>query len=305
MLDTTKTGKRISVSRQDKGLTQDELASKLGITPQAVSRWERGNSMPDIEFLLPLSQLLNIPLEDLLTGGRTSVESLGDKKQPSVISLMQIDEIRINLGHNLISLANQLLENVFQIRKEIALKHGIILPLVRICDDEHLDKNIYEISIMGKVMAENKAYAGRSFAFIEKTKLAEKHSGIEFDDPISGKKAVWIPSDEIITDKLSEFYSCNHFVSNHLQYVITQNLSLLITREMAKFLTDAAAVKFPLTAEESVPKLMSYGDLAKLIKALLSMGKSVQNMYTILDYICGSPQFDSIDELAGKIAPLL
>ena len=41
-------GDKISEYRQNKGLTQEELAGKIGVTPQALSKWERGQSLPDV-----------------------------------------------------------------------------------------------------------------------------------------------------------------------------------------------------------------------------------------------------------------
>ena len=305
MLDAVKIGKRISVSRQDKGFTQDQLASKLGITPQAVSRWERGNSMPDIEFLLPLSQMFDVSLEYLLTDGYK--DPINENKPISVVELVQIDEILIVFGHNLIPLVDSaqggdLLNRVVEIRKEITMKYGLVMPIVRLRDDVNVDKNEYKISIMGKVVAKNKAYPGRSLVFFEDIEADIKYNGIEADDPASGKKAIWVANDELKTDK---FHSCAHFIHRHFQYVVEQNLPAIINREMAKLLADATAIKFPLTVEEAVPKRISYGDLAKLLILLINMGKCVGNMYTILNYICDSPQVDDLSGLANEIAVLL
>lgn len=55
--------------RKKNGFTQQELASKLNITDKAVSKWERGLSFPDISILIPLAEILNISLYDLLKGG--------------------------------------------------------------------------------------------------------------------------------------------------------------------------------------------------------------------------------------------
>ena len=68
-MDPKKTGKYISDNRKKQGLSQKELADKLNITDKAISKWERGLSFPDISMLIPLSEILNITLYDLLTGG--------------------------------------------------------------------------------------------------------------------------------------------------------------------------------------------------------------------------------------------
>ncbi len=68
-MNAEKIGKFISEKRKLKNLTQKELANKLHITDKAISKWERGLSLPDISVLIPLSEILNVSLYDLLKGG--------------------------------------------------------------------------------------------------------------------------------------------------------------------------------------------------------------------------------------------
>lgn len=63
-----KIGKFIATCRKDNGYTQAGLAEKLGITDRAVSKWETGKSMPDASIMLELCELLNINVNELLTG---------------------------------------------------------------------------------------------------------------------------------------------------------------------------------------------------------------------------------------------
>lgn len=56
----------IKISRKYKGLSQDELAIKLNVVRQTVSKWERGLSVPDSEMLIALSEILEIPVSTLL-----------------------------------------------------------------------------------------------------------------------------------------------------------------------------------------------------------------------------------------------
>ncbi len=67
-MDSKKTGKLIAKKRQQINLTQSELAKKLYITDKAISKWERGLSFPDITLLIPLTEILNISLYELLKG---------------------------------------------------------------------------------------------------------------------------------------------------------------------------------------------------------------------------------------------
>lgn len=59
-------GKKIKTLRKSKGLTQEEFASIIGVSFQAVSKWERGDSYPDITYLPTISKLLNISIDELL-----------------------------------------------------------------------------------------------------------------------------------------------------------------------------------------------------------------------------------------------
>ena len=61
-------GKRIAALRREKGLKQDELAEKMGVSPQAVSKWENDQTCPDINLLPKLAQLLGVTVDTLLTG---------------------------------------------------------------------------------------------------------------------------------------------------------------------------------------------------------------------------------------------
>ena len=71
-------GNKISSIRKEKGYTQAYIAEKLGVTPAAVSKWEKGTSKPRVEVLFKLAELLNVNAKDLLSQGEetTSTENL-------------------------------------------------------------------------------------------------------------------------------------------------------------------------------------------------------------------------------------
>ena len=68
MIETKQVGERISRLRQKQGLTQIALAEKLGVTSQAISKWERGQSFPDVSRLDELAELLGVAVAYLLMG---------------------------------------------------------------------------------------------------------------------------------------------------------------------------------------------------------------------------------------------
>ena len=58
-------GDNIKIARKKKGFTQEELANQIGVTPQAVSRWESGSGMPDISLIVPIAQVLSVSTDRL------------------------------------------------------------------------------------------------------------------------------------------------------------------------------------------------------------------------------------------------
>ena len=60
-------GNRIKSLRLSRSMTQEQLAQKLGVSAQAVSKWESGKNEPDKDHLVALSELLGLSLEDLLS----------------------------------------------------------------------------------------------------------------------------------------------------------------------------------------------------------------------------------------------
>ncbi|MGN1166236.1 MAG: helix-turn-helix domain-containing protein [Lachnospiraceae bacterium] len=67
-MNISEIGRNIAFLRKNIGFTQEELAEKLGVTAQAVSKWENGHNLPDIENLMYIAELLNLPYSALLSG---------------------------------------------------------------------------------------------------------------------------------------------------------------------------------------------------------------------------------------------
>lgn len=88
-MDQEKIGAFITECRKQAGLTQAALGEQLGITDRAVSKWERGKSMPDPSLMLPLGGLLHITVNELLTGERISMEDYQKKAEEKLLELQK------------------------------------------------------------------------------------------------------------------------------------------------------------------------------------------------------------------------
>ena len=92
-MDQIKIGKFILNCRKEKGLTQEQLAEKLGVTSKSISRWENGNTMPDYSLLKDLCNELDINVNELLSGEKIKGNDYMNKSEENLIKLRkQIDK---------------------------------------------------------------------------------------------------------------------------------------------------------------------------------------------------------------------
>lgn len=103
-------GNRIQKFRKEKGLTQEELAEKLGVSAQAVSKWENDVSCPDITLLPQLCRVLGISADELLSGKNDTVMLVPPAQRKSLDELIlrirlnsaDGDRVRLNLPMSLV-----------------------------------------------------------------------------------------------------------------------------------------------------------------------------------------------------------
>ena len=86
-MDQRKVGRFIADCRKKVNLTQRQLAEKLGITDKAISKWERGITMPDSAIMLELCDLLCISVNELLSGEKISMENSEQKNKKLLLDL--------------------------------------------------------------------------------------------------------------------------------------------------------------------------------------------------------------------------
>lgn len=88
-MNASETGKFISSKRREKGITQKELAEKLGVTDKAVSKWETGRGMPDVSVLEDLSKELEVSVSEILNGGEVERELLPETADKIIVDTMK------------------------------------------------------------------------------------------------------------------------------------------------------------------------------------------------------------------------
>ena len=158
-------GTRIAEARKRKGLTQDQLAEAMGVSPQAVSKWENDISCPDITLLPQLADYFGISVDDLLRGASAPEAQIvpeGERKDFNKMMLRinvlsaEGDKVKVNLPMPLLKTGLQIGMNMENMGNYDALKdidfdailkmveNGVIGKLVEI---ESADGDIVEIVV--------------------------------------------------------------------------------------------------------------------------------------------------------------
>lgn len=158
-------GNRISQLRKEKGITQEEIADKLGVTPQAVSKWENDISYPDILLLPKIAKMFDVTVDELLSGeSRKDTNFLPEGQRKNIDDMMfrvyvnsaKGDKVRVNLPMGLVKLGLEMGMKMPQVSGNDALKDidfgqliymvesGLIGKLVEV---ESADGDIIEVVV--------------------------------------------------------------------------------------------------------------------------------------------------------------
>ena len=147
-------GETICQYRQMRKMTQEEFASRIGVTAQAVSKWERGNGMPDVSLLTGICKVLGISAGSLI-GAEESVLENGDIiADREIKNNMMAEPLVLEFGGGLISYIVSGLESDYVNKQRLFLvrKNGKLMPLLRIRDSMELNENEYRISVFDNIL---------------------------------------------------------------------------------------------------------------------------------------------------------
>lgn len=91
-MNQIKIGQFIAERRKSIGLTQMQLAEKLGLTDRAISKWENGRSMPDSSIMLELCEILKINVNDLLCGEVVTMDNYNKELEKNLLEMIKQKE---------------------------------------------------------------------------------------------------------------------------------------------------------------------------------------------------------------------
>lgn len=93
-MNQEKIGKFLSERRKEKNLTQEQVAEKLHVSINAVSKWERGICLMDMSLLKPLSKILDVNVVDILSGEKVTSNQMQEKYEESIENIVKVNEIK-------------------------------------------------------------------------------------------------------------------------------------------------------------------------------------------------------------------
>ena len=211
------------------------------------------------------------------------------KKMESIEDLLKLDELGLEVGYALVPLVDQgrggqMLARVKALRGNLAQQLGFILPPVHITDNARLAPREYVIYLRGVEVARWELHDNDLLA-ISSDASPVPVPGTQTREPAFGVTATWIVP-ALQNEALAKGYAVvdqTSVLATHLAEVIKRHAPELLTRNETKRLLDRLAETQPKLIEELTPKLLSLGEVQKVLQQLLREQVSVRDLSTILE----------------------
>ena len=221
----------------------------------------------------------------------TPAHSAAEKKpaKDSVEDLLKLDELSLEVGYGLVPLVDQnqgghLLARVKALRQTLAQQLGFIIPPVHITDNVRLKPREYVIALRGVEVARWEMLQDHWMA-ISSEASPRPIPGTATKEPAFGVPAIWIPA-ALQNQALASGYAVvdqTSVLATHLAEVVKQHAYELLSRQEVKRLLDRLAESHPKLAEELVPKIISLGEVQKVLQQLLREQVSIRDLPAILE----------------------
>ena len=218
-----------------------------------------------------------------------SPEEKQEMKEQEIKQLIKVDKLEIEVGYNLISLVlpeqgGDFLDRVSNIRKQIAMDLGIILPPVRIVDNLQLQPNTYKIKLQGVEISEYQLFADKYLA-MDPGDTFEDIEGIDTEEPAFGTPAIWIEAEQRERAEMANYTVVDpgSVMATHLTEIIKSHAYELLGREEVKKLIDNVKEENEAVVDELMPDLMNLGEIQKILQNLLWENIPIKNLVLILE----------------------
>uniref|UniRef100_A0A7C3IF27 Flagellar biosynthesis protein FlhA n=1 Tax=Gracilinema caldarium TaxID=215591 RepID=A0A7C3IF27_9SPIR len=202
--------------------------------------------------------------------------------------VVPLDPLSLELGYGLIPLVDrdkgaELLERVHRIRRESALDLGLVIPKIRIIDNMRLEPSEYCFKIKGVDVGRGKIRMGY-FLCINPGGVTEEIPGEKTKDPAFGLPALWISEDRREEAERAGYTVVDppSIIATHLTEIIKRHAAEILGRQETQAILETLKKEYPAVVDEA-QKLLSLGEIQKVLQALLREQVSIRNMVAILE----------------------
>jgi flagellar biosynthesis protein FlhA len=212
-----------------------------------------------------------------------------EKPKDKIEGLLKVDLLGIEMGYGLIryvdaSQGGDFLDRIKSIRRQIALEMGLIVPPVHITDNLQLNPRQYAILLKGIQIARGELVQDHLMAINPGT-AREEIPGLATVEPAFGLQARWIKAQERERAQLAGYTLVDPatVLATHLTEIIKAHGYELLGRQETKSLLDGVSKTHPKVVEDLVPKVLSIGEVQKVLHNLLRERVSIRDAVTILE----------------------
>ncbi len=128
-MEQTKIGRFIAKCCENKNLTQERLAEKLGTTNKSISKWENGICLPDSSLYEPLCEVLNVSINELFAGQKIeddNYKSVADKNLLDILKYSMYEQNKPNISYEEFSNALDILSQIITILSNFKTKQEAV-----------------------------------------------------------------------------------------------------------------------------------------------------------------------------------
>jgi flagellar biosynthesis protein FlhA len=213
-------------------------------------------------------------------------------------AVLKLDELMLEVGMGLVPLVDvkqggQLLSRVKSMRKNLAQQLGFLVPSIHITDNLSLRDREYVVYLRGVEIARWELRRDSLLA-ISSNANASDIPGLDTREPAFDVPAKWI-APQTQGQAIAAGYAVvdpTSVLAAHLAEVIKQNANELLSRQETKRLIDRLSESHPKLVDELVPKLMSLGEVQKVLQQLLREQVSIRDLGTILETLVDTASFN-------------
>jgi flagellar biosynthesis protein FlhA len=233
---------------------------------------------------------------EVLSEGNKAVAAAGAAPGDNLAGLLKMDELTLEIGFQLISLVDekqggQMLNRVRGLRRHLATELGFIVPPVHIADNLRLNPREYVFSLRGIEIGRWQTEQNCVLA-VNGDPAARPIPGIVTQEPAFGVAARWI-APGLEEQAMAAGYSVvdqTTVIATHVGELIRKHAHELLGRQEVKRLLDTMNESHPKLVEELVPKLMTLGEVQKVLQQLLREQVSIRDLGAILEVLVDAAQ---------------